>query len=246
MDNTYISKFINSFAIRKYLQDINYQFSVPEYAFLIWQSKETTIEQRHEAFSDLIKTTDTCLIKTSCCRDGWNLHQTISEYIALENRIIQLFLTEESNCFYTGGWMKDHYDDWYGDQCLFTDHDTAYAYALKCAKKRAIVPSFRVNKHYIDNRESNSFFISAYYNSAGEMISIDFTGESPWNEHEKELLFERFDDMWFDIPIPFKPGDIVCDHYKQTPFVITTTVPWYRKKHPSKKIPEHFTLQTWT
>ena len=131
MNNTYISKFINSKDIRKYLQDINYQFSVPEYAFLIWQNKENTIAQRHEAFMELIKTTDSCLIKTSCCHDGWDLHQTICEYIDLEERIIQLFLKQESNCFYTGEWIEDSYncyDEWNGAGSLFSRYESAYAW----------------------------------------------------------------------------------------------------------------------
>lgn len=44
-----------------------------------------------------------------------------------------------------------------------------------------------------------------------------------------------FDNMWFDIPIPFKPGDIVCDCFDNIPFVITSTVPWYRKENTPKR-----------
>ena len=235
MDNTYISKFINSKDIRKYLQDINYQFSVPEAAFLIWQNKETTIAHRHEAFMNLIKTTDSCMIKTSCCREGWDLHQTISKYVALEDRIIQLFFKQEPNCFYVGEWTAKCDDDWHGGRSLFTDCVAAYAYAFKYAEKRTAGPSFHLRKNYIDNSESASFRIDAFYNSNGEMVSIDFTGKNPWSEHENTLLYERFDDMWFDIPIPFKPGDIVCDRYHKKPFVITTTTPCYRKEHPPKR-----------
>ena len=235
MDNKYISGFINSKDIQKYLQDIDYQFTVPEYAFLIWQNREISIQERHKAFEKLLETTESCLIKTTCCRDGWDLHRTISEYIALEDRIIQLFLKQEANCFYTGEWIEGGGDDWYGDGCLFADHNRAYSYATKNAEKRPVGLSFRVSKYYIDNAETKSFRIDAYYNSSGEMISIDFVGESPLSEYENELLFERFDDMWFDIPIPFKPGDIVCERYNKNPFVITTTIPWYRKEHPPKK-----------
>ena len=45
--------------------------------------------------------------------------------------------------------------------------------------------------------------------------------------------------MWFDIPIPFEKGDIVCDnaciYTRGIPFVLMGTVPWYKKEHPSPR-----------
>lgn len=171
--------------------------------------------------------------------------------MALEDRIIQLFLKQDSNCSYTGEWIEDIYnchchDDWFGKESLFTSYDSAYAYAVKQADKKTVEPRFRVSKHFIDNAESKSFCIDVYYNSSGEMISIDFAGVDPWTEHEKELLFERFDDMWFDIPIPFMPGDIVWNRYKRIPFVITTTVHGIAKSIPKRMRKTIFTSQIWT
>ena len=74
MNNNYILKFINSKDIRKYLQEINYQFSGAEYAFLIWQCRELSISERHSEFNTFLETTKTCLIKSSVCLDGWDLH----------------------------------------------------------------------------------------------------------------------------------------------------------------------------
>ncbi len=48
-----------------------------------------------------------------------------------------------------------------------------------------------------------------------------------------------YDGIWFDIPIPFEKGDIVCDnaciYTKGIPFVLLGTVPWYKKEHPSPR-----------
>lgn len=100
MNNQAIYKFINSRDIRNYLEDINYQFSVPEYSFLIWQCRSLTIEQRHLAFLSFIESTESCTIKTSTCRDGWDLHQTIKDMISLDNRLVGTLLISEPNSFY--------------------------------------------------------------------------------------------------------------------------------------------------
>ena len=82
MDNNYILKFINSQDIRKYLSDIEYEFSVAEYAYLIWQCREMSVTQRHEEFRRFIDSTETTTIRTSIHPDGWDLHKIINRYIS--------------------------------------------------------------------------------------------------------------------------------------------------------------------
>ncbi len=234
MNNQAIYRFINSRDIRNYLEDISYQFSVPEYAFLIWQCRSLTIEQRHLEFLSFIESTKSCTIKTSTCRDGWDLHQTINDMISLENRLVGTLLISEPNSFYIAEWPE--YNNWHGDNCFFNNYGAAYEYAMKNADKNTMI-SFRIRKQYCDNSVTSSSLIESTYNSDGEMMAIDTWGAplQDWSDTDQALWSERFDDMWFDIPIPFKPGDIVCDRYDNIPFVITSTVPWYRKEHPPKK-----------
>ncbi len=208
MDNSYVFKFVNSNDVRKHLQAINYQFSVPEYAYLIWQNKCLSVTQKHLEFQLLIDTTDSCLVKTSNCREGWDLHQTIKDYVALENKLISIFLKPEVNSFYVAEWLE--LGDWHGGNCFFNNPDLAYEYAMKYADENPIT-SFRISKHYSDNSTSCSCVIEALYNSEGETMKIDRWGAPPevWTKDDSTIWCERFDDMWFDIPIPFKPGDIV-------------------------------------
>lgn len=233
IDNKSILQFINSKDIRSYLDNSDYQFSVLECAYLIWQSKNHSIAQRHDAFQKLIDTTDSCPVRTSTCSNGWDLHQTIKDYAALEDKLISIFLKPEAKSFYVAEWRE--LGDWHGGNCFFDNQDSAYTYAMEYADENSI-DSFRIRKHYSDNSTSCSCVIEALYNSEGEIMNIDHWGASPecWTEDDETIWCERFNDMWFDIPIPFKPGDIVCDCFDKTPFVITTTVPWYRKEHPPK------------
>ncbi len=98
------------------------------------------------------------------------------------------------------------------------------------------ISGFRIRKHYCDNSTNCSPVIEALYNPKGETMTINRWGAYPegWTKDDESIRCERFDDMWFDIPIPFKPGDIVYDCFDKTPFVIITTVPWYRREHPPK------------
>lgn len=253
LNNHDICKFINSKDIRDYLIDINYQFSVPEYAYLIWQNRLFPIKERHKAFKELIYSTKTCILKTSY--EEWNLHNTIKEYIVIENKLIERLQSDEPNTFYVvewfnhDEWIKNH--SWLEDSSYFKSYGDVYSHALNNLEEEQIFNSiynFRIKKKYIDNDQNRSQEIIACYNQNGDMISIDPDGKNTLlNDYELTIWYERFADMWFDIPIPFKPGDIVYDYNDKIPFVLTDTVPWYRKEHPPKnKSTVHLTTMDMT
>ncbi len=77
---------------------------------------------------------------------------------------------------------------------------------------------FRVIKRYLDvdaDASCSDPSITAEYDMSGEILDYSFTGSSEFyalSKEEKDLWSESFDGMWFDIPIPFEKGDIVCDN----------------------------------
>ena len=236
MDNNYILKFINSQDIRKYLSDIEYEFSVAEYAYLIWQCREMSVTQRHEEFRRFIDSTETTTIRTSIHPDGWDLHKIINRYIFLEKLFINRFFLDEAECFYVCEWFENGHE--VGGYNYFSNYTDVYSYAMKNVVSDNN-QGFQIHKCFIDNSTTRSSAIKAGFNATGEMIDIDLAGNicDSFLEYDWDFLCnETFTYMWFDIPIPFKPGDIVCDKFEKIPFVITSTVPWYRKEnHPKNK-----------
>ena len=55
-----IYRFINSKDIRFHLQSLRYDFTLPEAAFLVWQCTDATLEEKHEAWCELIRTMPDC------------------------------------------------------------------------------------------------------------------------------------------------------------------------------------------
>lgn len=56
-------KFINSKDIRAYFESINYQFDSLSAAWIVWQSKLTTLQEKHEAWEKIIATMPDCEIR---------------------------------------------------------------------------------------------------------------------------------------------------------------------------------------
>ena len=63
--------FINSPDIREHLAKIGYEFSSEEAAYLVWQSKETTIAEKHAAWEEIIRTMRACSFRYSAYDDSY-------------------------------------------------------------------------------------------------------------------------------------------------------------------------------
>ena len=235
MNNKYISQFVNSRDIRAHLNDIHYSFSVPEYAFLIWQCGHISLQQKHSEWKKLLRTTNSCIIHTGRHSGGYDLHDMIQKYMDAENHIIETFVASDSDAFYMGAYAENH------QKIEFNNHFSTYkkAYDAILAKcKQEAIPRFSITKAFIDNcTASSSNTISATFSSNGEMIDIDYSGITDHQcfGYNIDILSESFSEMFFDIPIPFTPGDIVCSYDDQEPFVLTETVPWTKKANPNNR-----------
>lgn len=102
MNNMDIFKFINSRDIRDYLKSIEYKFSSIEAAWIIWQSRYATLEEKHAAWEELIATTPDCEIKERPnTRSQKSLHTFLAELIAFENRRFE-YAKEEADLIHFG------------------------------------------------------------------------------------------------------------------------------------------------
>ncbi len=53
-------RFINSKDTRDYLQQIDYSFTAPEAAFLVWRCRNATLKEKFAAWREMIETMPNC------------------------------------------------------------------------------------------------------------------------------------------------------------------------------------------
>lgn len=242
-------EFINSTDIREYLKKQDYQLNPVECAFLVWQSKRHTLTEKHEAWNDIIDTLPDCAVEERCNCAGWDsLHAMLRGYMALEEKIMTIFQADENASFYeyelwenvSGNPMSGNSGySWNGGFRHFLSFEACYRHAIKDAGEANC--RFRVRKRYIDSSPTASDddpAIIVEYDNEGNVMKANIEQESEFfrlSDEEHDLYCTSFTGMWFDIPIPFKKGDIVCDnasiHSAGIPFVLMGTDPWYRKEY---------------
>lgn len=217
-----ILRFINSKDIANYLKEIEYKFNTLEASWLIYQSRTAALQEKIQAWNEIKATMPDCSVKKrlNCIAiDSW--HNFLSEYITLQEKMIQDFQSLNAKCVYKLEiWYEDsNFFDDSGD--LFSTYDRCLTAANEALKEDSgIIFQFRIKKIWIDNHNK---YIAANYNSDLSLMKIYSTA---LNDRESDLLNCSFDGLWFDIPTPFKKGDILHDclenYFGCAAFVVTS------------------------
>ena len=227
MNNNLFYSCINSKDIRKHLEELDYQFSSLEAAWLVWQCRTISIKEKHKLWQQIIDTMPDCAIKRNYRKSvrivDKSLHGFLIKYMNLQNEYIDTFYRNDKSCIYRfslswGGidYFNGYKDEVYSsiEKCL----DRAITACSEYTEEDEKPIKFQIKMHFVDSGES---YMAADYLPNGTMIDINSYGS--YNKNDE--LYDVFTDyMWFSFPVPFRKGDILWDpwakHYTCGPVVL--------------------------
>ena len=125
--------FIISKTVSDHLQSIGYQPSALKAAWLVWQCKNATLKQKHDAWREIIATTEDCSIPAGDWRGtSPSLHEHLRKHMDTEQKELDAFYENESGrAVYTYALCYEHEDfEWNDDDCLFSDFDICYLHRI--------------------------------------------------------------------------------------------------------------------
>lgn len=208
-----IYDFINSRDVRSYLREMNYQFTAPEAAFVVYWSKKP-VKDKLRAWEEILHSMPDCALQGSESTgrpEFTSFHAFLREYMELLKRDIQNFSSGEGflysyKVFLNGrggvepGWCDE-------DEVFFSE----YHLCIEHCKEHVCsdyINKIRVSKISIDCADGDPNKGNITFDRNMEMIFTDFCHE---NEYESDLAM-AFENMCFSIPTPFKRGDILADY----------------------------------
>ena len=226
-----IYNYINSKDIQAHWEKINYVPTAVESTWLVWQSKNTTMRERHSAWKYLIDSTPDCAIPAGLHNiPQENLHKFLKRYMEIEAQLVSAFYLDEPNTVYSYRFYCEGDSNWCDDRSLFRSFNEVYAYAKEDFDD--LSPKFvEFSKTYI-GAEGKQILIR--FNLENEILRVD---ENHYITDEEDEIFRTvFDGMWFAFPTPFKKGDLVrTTHgkyrkpsYMAGTFVLTSICTEYR------------------
>ena len=210
-----IYEFVNSRDIREHWQNIGFVPNALESAWLVYQSNNHTIEEKHEAWRWIIANMPDCEVAGKDIETPQkSLREFLTRYMGIENAIISNFFAAEAGAFYTyrALWKSDFekYDDgteWYKVNSIFPTFDDAYADATEDDELAPLFLEFE-KKHL--GAHGRSICIRMTPDKKPVFLDEEFVFETIGTDEESDLYYNIFFYLHFDFPTPFKKGDIIC------------------------------------
>ena len=237
-------EYINSDDIRGYWETMHYRPTAQETAWLIWQSRKHNVRQKHDAWGQIIKETeDNEIIKYHPEIDELTtLHDLLKRFMEWEDEAIRVFFDEGRLSCYSvefcsedSGWYKPF------DASIFTSLGAIFKEVEKGtadddpAEER--IQKIMITKHILDYDKEKSADITLVLDPDRNVISVN-----PYDcgcVDVPDYIKVAFEFMWFNFPVPFQKGDIVCNKFwdgkyslYQGPIVLTETTWGYCKGKP--------------
>ncbi len=239
-----IYDYINSKAIREHCKAIGHEFNAMESAFLIYQSKNHTLQEKHLVWEHIIQTMDdTQIAERLNCPYIPSLHGFLRKYMDIQKAVLDRFFAKEAGYIYSFAPLlrSEYYGDGQYHGYEYDDMDNLRVYGEYGAglaaemnrldenldeSERQLLLGFSVTRTRIltgpEDEEEN---IRVTVDERGRALQLDEGSRYGMIRENFDLLF-AFEGMWIDIPTPFKKGDIVfIDREKEgfpvTPFVMS-------------------------
>ena len=199
---------INSKAISDYCRSIKHKFNTEELAVLVYRNKKMNIEEKIDKYKDLIKNyPDMEVIERINCKHYDSIKEMIENEISRLEDLYHKFISKNEDCIYT--WIE------YNKSTLQYDYrntikntkktfEEAYKEVSDYVKEYNDTISFEIIMKDFNNWENN---ITGYYVIENEEIKLI-------NLIENKNNFLDIDNIFLNIPTPFKKGDILISNSK--------------------------------
>lgn len=202
-----ILEFLDSRAIKGYLLGIDYELTTPAAAFIVMRSHWMTLRQKLEGWQKILDNMPNCtIVRKHGAFFIPDFHAFLRNVIKQEHRRVALFKKGGSKSMF---FFEDYTEGHRHPEGRLYGPYSSYE---KCFG--AIWEEFEGNnpaliniiRRRIDSDGTGNNEGSTILNAHGEILACFYICKDAWEEGGDVYDFES---MWFDIPIPFSPGEIV-------------------------------------
>ncbi len=213
-----IIEFINSKAIREHMAKFGDIFTPLDKSYLIYQARRKSVQEKIGAMNELMENSKDFELKNV----RWRFHHTnltfhglLKGYIDTEQYIWDKFFEKEAGAVYTYTIL------WKGENLEYKEPYTDYqgcfdALSNELADDEGSIERAEIVKRYFKKSfaEETRTITVAFSKDLEFIHSVYADGILSENQLS---IYDIFDEMWVDVPTPFKKGDIL---YGPNPFVI--------------------------
>lgn len=245
-------EFINSEDVKQYVRETGYQLSSQEAAFVVWQSKNTPLEERFAAWEEIIETMPDSSFagygkfnfKTKQMEPApvYSLHDFLRQYIQRQRELLEAF-TKEGDGTYAlekreGPWMGGEINDWFSSESRYGRYGDVME-DMEMEKGWGCFNRMRVQKitncGSMRTKTSMPNILTLDYDMDAQPLRFVYRDDFRHRAQHPDELEKLFSKLEVRIPVPFRRGDILWDPsgepgipYEEdsTPFVLDYIPNW--------------------
>lgn len=203
-------EFVESRDIREHLEKIGYQLNALEAGFLVWRSRQKSLEEKLRAWQDILDTMpDMDISHTRYTSNFSSFHEALRQFIALQRKSLKVFL-DSTDHIYTYRWRER---DKKTGRVSETNEDrgavfTSFEKCLAACKKTVLEDweaedsEAEICRYCINTKDD--YAESALLNRNWKITEVSVHYEE--KDFDLSLLFEG---CWLSFPTPFHRGDIL-------------------------------------
>ena len=207
----YILEFINSDSVYKHLIDIGYEPDSLTAAFIVWQSKDHTLEVKEKAYNFIIENMpDMPIPAHEYHSERESVHEFLREYMSTLSCYIKRFQLDTDRAVYDFSAFYGAPDNqWIHDDNLYSSYEkvidavTQFAFDDYDNFIESTPVLFRIRRRELDFESG-----SDYLYLTPDFKSYKFSSETIMPDEDYEAL-HLFENLCLPIPHPFKKGDII-------------------------------------
>lgn len=197
---------INSRAIADYCRSIKHKFNTEELAVLVYRNQRMSLDEKIVKYNDLIKNyPDMEVIERINCKHYDSVKTMIKKEIQRLKILNKKLIQDDENSIYT--WTEynkstQKYEHSGDIEHTFRSYKEVFKDIQDYIKEYNDTISFRITKKYFDKRKEKIFADYIVENKKAIIVDI--------SERNKE--FFDLDQIFLNIPTPFKKGDILISN----------------------------------
>ena len=243
-----VYKYIRSKDVREYNKKIKHKFNTLESCFLVWRNPEISLYDKHEAWRQIfLEMPDMEVKERRLVESNSSLNELVEKFIWIDKVLINEFYREEDKAVYFYRFYCE------GDSSWCEDFEHAFP-SYESLKKRLEedfdlpILAIEYKKQYLDYPDKNIVLVTKKDGTKMDITANGFDKLDRFKYKFESFHYkdEFFEGHWFNIPTPFKTGDIVCSrktpfgyhlYSDSQPFVLTFLANWTYKEAKTKGYP---------
>ena len=202
-----ILKYVNSKDVREHLRSIDYKFSASDAAWIVNRCVDLPLDEKISAWNVIMNTMPDCrLVSPYNGETVESFYSLLKAYIDLEKAYLEDFRKCGDDEYYEYYYV---YEDRY--HSLFHPYSGPCRSYDECFSKiiekdtRTDIAGYCMRKKGFDPHEA----MFCQYSKDGKLLDVEGRDLKGYDKDEHYRITYLFINMWPDIPVPFKKGDLL-------------------------------------